>query len=143
MSDNILFQRQFAPRPVMDLLAFSKPAFFKIAPYAGQIRDTFREKFKYPGSRNNFIHRIAIRFIITGKVKDAVTFQHPVQLAGEITAQQPVAAMPVFRPGVGAEDVNPFQRGIRQHLSDKKTCFHPENIHVFYFVALHFTDDFA
>ena len=100
MTDGNFRQRKFYPCPVMDHFTFSEPAFFKIAFDLLQIGDSFLTWGENSGRVNDPVDGIAVVFIITGKVKYTVCFQNPVQLGGEVAAQQAVAPVTVFGPGV-------------------------------------------
>ena len=143
MSDGNLRQRQSAPCPVMNRFSFRKPPVFKITFYVCHICKSFRTQFKKSGTFHHPVDRIAVIFIITGKVKYCTFFQHPVQLGGEITAEQTVFAVAVFGPRIGAEQMDAVERTIRDHKSDQMAGFDTQYFQIFNVVVIASPDDFA
>ena len=126
MPSSVRRQRQFPPRRMVNGFALFIPTHFKIASDSGKINDSFRRFRKQFRCGNHPPHRRHIIFIVTGKMENSILLQNTMQLRGEIRRQQPMSAVPILRPRIRTEQMQPVQRLPGQHPGNQITRFGPQ-----------------
>lgn len=125
MTDGVGGAGKAAVRDMMDRFSFVVPTQFKIAFDIREIGNGAGILLKEERRCKNTFHRFKVGDIVAGKVKDAGRFQHPMDLADEVTGEQTVGTVASFRPRIRAEQMDAVDGFIGQHSCDEPAGFGP------------------